>query len=101
MKSIISSDNSHICIQLLDENFDEFNSLKLDLGYDFLEIIESKYRITFSHFDFFLNLHYIIKQIRNYKIDIDIDLSSGTKSFIAYTMDLTKKYVEINANYRT
>ena len=39
--------------------------------------------------------------MKNDKIDIDIDLSSGTKSFIAYTMDLTKKYVEINANYRS
>ena len=34
------------------------------------------------------------------KIDIIIDLNMGTKSFTAYTMDLTKKYVEINADYR-
>jgi glutamate N-acetyltransferase/amino-acid N-acetyltransferase len=34
-------------------------------------------------------------------IDINIDVSSGTKNFIAYTMDLTKKYVEINADYRS
>ncbi len=43
----------------------------------------------------------IAQYMKDYKIDIDIDLSSGAKSFIAYTMDLTKKYVEINANYRT
>ena len=34
------------------------------------------------------------------KIDIVIDLNMGTKHFTAYTMDLTKKYVEINADYR-
>ena len=35
------------------------------------------------------------------KIDIVIDLNMGTKNFTAYTMDLTKKYVEINADYRS
>ena len=34
-------------------------------------------------------------------IDINIDVSSGTKNFTAYTMDLTKKYVEINSDYRS
>ena len=35
------------------------------------------------------------------KIDIVVDLNSGKKNFTAYTMDLTKKYIEINANYRS
>jgi glutamate N-acetyltransferase / amino-acid N-acetyltransferase len=35
------------------------------------------------------------------KIDIIIDLNIGKKSFTAYTMDLTKKYIEINADYRS
>ena len=35
------------------------------------------------------------------KIDIDIDLNLGKKNFTAYTMDLTKKYIEINADYRS
>tara|TARA_B100000902_G_scaffold229976_1_gene218195 strand:- start:1602 stop:2903 length:1302 start_codon:yes stop_codon:yes gene_type:complete len=34
-------------------------------------------------------------------IDINIDLSSGTKKFTVYTMDLTKKYIEINSDYRS
>ena len=34
-------------------------------------------------------------------IDINIDLSSGTKKFTVYTMDLTKKYIEINADYKS
>ena len=35
------------------------------------------------------------------KIDLTIDLNLGKKSFTAYTMDLTKKYIEINADYRS
>jgi glutamate N-acetyltransferase / amino-acid N-acetyltransferase len=35
------------------------------------------------------------------KIDILIDLGSGKKSFTAYTMNLTKKYIEINTDYRS
>ena len=34
-------------------------------------------------------------------IDIDVDISSGSKNFTAYTMDLTKKYIEINSDYRS
>ena len=35
------------------------------------------------------------------KIDLYIDLNAGKKNFTAYTMDLTTKYIEINADYRT
>ena len=35
------------------------------------------------------------------KIDLIIDINMGKKSFTAYTMDLTKKYIEINADYRS
>ena len=35
------------------------------------------------------------------KIDLIIDLNMGQKNFTAYTMDLTKKYIEINADYRS
>ena len=35
------------------------------------------------------------------KIDLDINLNMGKKNFTAYTMDLTKKYIEINADYRS
>ena len=39
--------------------------------------------------------------MKNDNIEIDIDISNGSKSFSAFTMDLTKKYIEINANYRS
>ena len=34
-------------------------------------------------------------------IEINIEIFTGTKNFTAYTMDLTKKYIEINADYRS
>ena len=46
-------------------------------------------------------LSYIINEAGLEKIDLLVDLSIGNKSFTAYTMDLTKKYIEINADYRT
>ena len=35
------------------------------------------------------------------KIDIEVELNLGKKNFTAYTMDLTKKYIEINSDYRS
>ena len=35
------------------------------------------------------------------KIDITVELNLGKKNFTAYTMDLTNKYIEINADYRS
>ena len=34
-------------------------------------------------------------------IYITVDLFTGDKSFTAFTMDLTKNYIEINADYRS
>ena len=34
-------------------------------------------------------------------IDISVSISNGSKKFTAYTMDLTKKYIEINSDYRS
>ena len=39
--------------------------------------------------------------MKNSNIYIEVDLSSGKKKFTAYTMDLTKKYIEINSDYRS
>ena len=32
---------------------------------------------------------------------VNIETFTGNKNFTAYTMDLTKKYIEINADYRS
>ena len=39
--------------------------------------------------------------MKSEKIDINVNLNIGKMNFTAYTMDLTKKYIEINADYRT
>ena len=49
--------------------------------------------------------NYKESEVANYmkdeSIDILVNLNMGSKSFTAYTMDLTKKYIEINADYRS
>ena len=52
-----------------------------------------------------LNQNYDEKLVANYmknkNIDLDIEISTGTKCFIVYTMDLTNEYIKINADYRS
>jgi len=43
----------------------------------------------------------VASYMKSTSIEISINLYMGLKSFTAYTMDLTKKYIEINANYRS
>ena len=57
-----------------------FNKGKLDKNYD--ENICSNY-------------------MKNENIEITIDLSVGRNNFTAYTMDLSKDYIEINSDYRS
>ena len=39
--------------------------------------------------------------MKNEKIDFNIELKMGSKNFTVYSMDLTKKYIEINSDYRS
>ena len=52
-----------------------------------------------------LNVNYnetdVSEYMKNDNIEIDIDISKWNKNFTAYTMDLTKKYIEINSDYRS
>jgi len=43
----------------------------------------------------------VANYMKSQSIDISINLNMGSKNFTAYTMDLTKKYIEINADYRS
>ena len=44
----------------------------------------------------------IVKEyMKNSSIEISIDIFTGKKNFTTYTMDFTKKYIEINADYRS
>ena len=39
--------------------------------------------------------------MRNDNIDIVVSIFNGSKNFTVYTMDFTKKYIDINADYRS
>ena len=39
--------------------------------------------------------------MKNENIEITVDLCLGSKEFTAYTMDLSKEYIEINSDYRS
>ena len=43
----------------------------------------------------------VANYMKEHEIDISINLNMGLKKFTAYTMDLTKKYIEINTDYRS
>ena len=43
----------------------------------------------------------VAEYMRGQRVDLTVDLNIGKKIFTAYTMDLTKKYIEINADYRS
>ncbi len=43
----------------------------------------------------------VMEYMKGQLIEIEVDIGQGNKSFKAYTMDLTKKYIEINADYRS
>ena len=39
--------------------------------------------------------------MKSSNIEISVSIGKGKKNFIVYTMDLTKKYIEINSDYRS
>ena len=41
------------------------------------------------------------KYMKSENIDINVEIYTGKKDFTAYTMDLTKKYIDINSDYRS
>ncbi len=71
------------------------NSNKLSIKFGNITIVENG-KLATSY-----NENQAADYMKEEKIDITVNLNSGKKEFIAYTMDLTKKYVEINSDYRT
>ena len=43
----------------------------------------------------------VAEYMKSSEIKINIQIGNGKKEFEVYTMDLTKKYIEINADYRS
>ena len=68
---------------------------KLSINFGNIKIIE-KGKIFKDY-----NESEVANYMKDKAIDITINLNAGVKNFTAYTMDLTKKYIEINADYRS
>ena len=47
------------------------------------------------------NENEVATYMKSQVIEITVNLNMGLKNFTAYTMDMTKKYIEINTNYRS
>jgi glutamate N-acetyltransferase/amino-acid N-acetyltransferase len=73
----------------------EINLQKLSIKFGKIKIVEKGQLSNF--YDEAVAKEYM----KNEKIDLIIEIGTGTKDFTAYTMDLTKKYIEINSNYRS
>jgi|TARA_B110000438_G_scaffold301535_1_gene356689 glutamate N-acetyltransferase / amino-acid N-acetyltransferase len=71
------------------------NLNKLSIKFGSIKIIERGQ--LFSSY----NEEEVLEYMRGEKIDVSIEIGMGKKNFTAYTMDLTKKYIEINADYRS
>jgi glutamate N-acetyltransferase/amino-acid N-acetyltransferase len=71
------------------------NLNKLAIKFGDIKIVEKGQLYNF--YDEVLAKEYM----RNEKIEVFVDIGTGKKRFEAYTMDLTKKYIEINSDYRS
>ena len=68
---------------------------KLFLNFGSFKIIEN------GNLSKFYKEQEVANYMKNENIDIIVDLGTGKKGFTSYTMDLTKKYIEINSDYRS
>ena len=73
----------------------DLNLSKLAIDFGDIKIIEKGQLV--SNYEEFELAEYMKAE----KIDLIVGLNTGNKNFTAYTMDLTKKYIEINADYRS
>ena len=72
-----------------------FNPNKISINFGKLKIVENgKLSNSYKEKD-------VTEYMKCEKIDISVNLNIGKMNFTAYTMDLTKKYIEINTDYRT
>ena len=82
-------------IMAIGKAYVNLNLNKLSVKFDNLKVVE-KGQLSTSY-----NESEIAEYMKQDKIDINIEIGTGKKFFKAYTMDLTKKYIDINSDYRT
>ena len=77
------------------KNDAEFNISSVNLMFGEHKVFE-KGQIAKSYSE-----HNLKEYMKNDSIKIILDVNLGKKNFTCYTMDFTKKYIEINSDYRT
>ena len=82
-------------IMAVGKNEIELNLDNLNLSFGNIKILEKGQLIKNYSED------NMIEYMKNSSIVINIEINSGKKEFTCYTMDLTKKYIEINSDYRS
>ena len=70
-----------------------FEKLSIKFGNNFI-IQNGKLIIDYNETE-------VADYMKSENINIEVNVANGSKKFIAYTMDLTKKYIDINADYRS
>ena len=73
----------------------EINLKKLSIKFGDINIVQNG-KISSQY-----NEKETAEYMKNSNIEINVNVGSGNKSFTAYTMDFTKKYIDINADYRS
>ena len=71
------------------------NPNKLSIKFGNISIIENG-KLSSSY-----NENEAANYMKDEKIDLLVNLNLGKKEFLVFTMDFTKKYIEINSDYRT
>ena len=109
-KIAFSVANSNLVKTAIAGNDPNWGRIIMAIGKTNVEIDIKKLSIKLGHMKIIekgeLSVKYIEDDAAVYmkesnQIDIKIELNLGDKSFTAYTMDLTKKYIEINSDYRS
>ncbi len=82
-------------IMAIGKSYVPLNLDKLSIKFGDLIVVQSgKLSVNYNEQD-------TSEYMKNSDIEIIVDISNGSKNFTAYTMDFTKKYIEINADYRS
>ena len=73
----------------------QINLNKLNISIGEYKIIENG-KVSQSY-----NENEVADYMTSLEIKINVQIGNGKKEFEVYTMDLTKKYIEINSDYRS
>ena len=69
------------------------NRLSVKFG-EFTIVNKGKIYVQYNEYE-------VANYMKSSDIKITVDVGSGKKNFTVYTMDLTKEYIKINADYRS